>query len=606
MANNRRVLWIALLLMTAAVSSVGTAAASQTMEEPFIGVRHYQEVLISPRPLFINVVEIDLSAPGLSFKVTPRGPAPQPDVGGQLQETQLQTTRAFADQQGMQVAINTSFFSAELAGWANNLGLTASNGDKYSPWQPPWDVGFDDALNITSSNQAAIVTMPGSIPTGFETNPTVPLYNTVTGSHRLLNNGTNVAAPPSSDNLTQIHPRTAVGVTSNNKLIMMTVDGRQNGFSEGVNLVELANLMQSYGATNAINLDGGGSTTMAMNYYGDTTSTGASRVTQLVNSPGGPSNVSSERAVGANLGVYAQANPYYTPHTSILTPGGGIQIADGFDLTEGRFTGGPTASGSTFGISSTSSTIDRVLNENYHANGSQRLAIQSLSNSTPGWGVRHLSSSGTPASNVSIPSSGYVGFMMKALDTGLTPGDIKVSLLMDDGSAMEQGTSLDVIMDGGWHLYQWNLADASFWNSFSGGNGQIDASNVTIDSLWVTSNKNVDTILFWDVVSFNPNGDLSAMAPELLYGDLDGDGFVGQNDLNKVLARWGTNVSSGNWVLGDPSGDGFVGQDDLNQVLGNWGQGTPLVEAVPEPTTWLLMCLAGVGLLAMRRRVRIV
>ncbi|MDZ4818134.1 MAG: DUF4465 domain-containing protein [Planctomycetota bacterium] len=86
-----------------------------------------------------------------------------------------------------------------------------------------------------------------------------------------------------------------------------------------------------------------------------------------------------------------------------------------------------------------------------------------------------------------------------------------------------------------------------------------------------------------------------------LAGDLDGNGFVGQDDLNIILGHWGEDVTEGDWTFGDPSGDGFVGQDDLNAVLGGWGQGTAPVP-IPEPATFVLLGLAGAGLLAMRRR----
>ncbi|WP_109210253.1 MULTISPECIES: phosphodiester glycosidase family protein [Microbacterium] len=60
-------------------------------------------------------------------------------------------------------------------------------------------------------------------------------------------------------------PRTAVGVIDENHLVFVVVDGRQTGYSEGVTLTELADIMIDLGATTAYNLDGGGSSTMFFN-----------------------------------------------------------------------------------------------------------------------------------------------------------------------------------------------------------------------------------------------------------------------------------------------------------------------------------------------------
>lgn len=57
------------------------------------------------------------------------------------------------------------------------------------------------------------------------------------------------------------NPRTAIGYTEDNNLVLVAVDGRE-GSSVGLTLVELAKLMKTLGCTNAINLDGGGSTVM--------------------------------------------------------------------------------------------------------------------------------------------------------------------------------------------------------------------------------------------------------------------------------------------------------------------------------------------------------
>ena len=57
------------------------------------------------------------------------------------------------------------------------------------------------------------------------------------------------------------NPRTAIGYTRDNHLIMLTADGREDA-SIGLTLMELAGLMKEFGCVNAMNLDGGGSTVM--------------------------------------------------------------------------------------------------------------------------------------------------------------------------------------------------------------------------------------------------------------------------------------------------------------------------------------------------------
>ena len=60
------------------------------------------------------------------------------------------------------------------------------------------------------------------------------------------------------------HPRTAIGVKADGSVFFIAADGRQIGYSQGMTLYELADLMLDYGAVDAYNLDGGGSTTMVL------------------------------------------------------------------------------------------------------------------------------------------------------------------------------------------------------------------------------------------------------------------------------------------------------------------------------------------------------
>lgn len=59
-------------------------------------------------------------------------------------------------------------------------------------------------------------------------------------------------------------PRTLVGVRGDGRLLLVTVDGRRPGWSAGVTLLEAARLMRSLGARSALNLDGGGSSSMVV------------------------------------------------------------------------------------------------------------------------------------------------------------------------------------------------------------------------------------------------------------------------------------------------------------------------------------------------------
>ena len=80
------------------------------------------------------------------------------------------------------------------------------------------------------------------------------------GFQLITKEGNIIVSPDNS-----IHPRTAIGANKNGTLIwLVVVDGRQKGYSEGMNLFELASLMVDLGCWNATNMDGGGSSIMGM------------------------------------------------------------------------------------------------------------------------------------------------------------------------------------------------------------------------------------------------------------------------------------------------------------------------------------------------------
>lgn len=188
-----------------------------------------------------------------------------------------------------------------------------------------------------------------------------------------------------------------------------------------------------------------------------------------------------------------------------------IIILDGFETDEGHFALAPTFSGTTTGVSG--GTADRDLTQAFEGIASQRIFIDDnpavdVAATTPvqAWRLRHLSGSGTPANNVTISATGFVGFYLQT-----TTPNLQASLMIDDGTALERASYIPIVADGLWHVYQWDFDDAASWEAFAGTgpNGAIDAASVTLDSVFISSIKTAgdqDAIFFLDNVSFNNIG----------------------------------------------------------------------------------------------------
>ena len=154
---------------------------------------------------------------------------------------------------------------------------------KYSPYAPKYGMSLrvaDGKITKASANpldipeNGYVVSGPKKLLQPLLKNKdvklsikTVPEWNGVkhiiSGGPYLVKNG-EVFVDMTAQKLGAIggrNPRTAVGYTSDNNLILVTADGRE-GSSIGMSLMELARFMKSLGCIGAINLDGGGSTVM--------------------------------------------------------------------------------------------------------------------------------------------------------------------------------------------------------------------------------------------------------------------------------------------------------------------------------------------------------
>lgn len=109
-------------------------------------------------------------------------------------------------------------------------------------------------LMDTNTGSATI----GALPEG----PPPEDLQAVPGRHLVVESG----AVSDSPDITQSsrYPRTVVGINSNtNQLVLAVVDGKQFGYSRGLSLGAVGQLMVERGVDDAIEFDGGGSATMA-------------------------------------------------------------------------------------------------------------------------------------------------------------------------------------------------------------------------------------------------------------------------------------------------------------------------------------------------------
>ncbi len=114
----------------------------------------------------------------------------------------------------------------------------------------------------------------------------------------------------SSDFVNTRHPRTAAGFNQDSTIAyFVVVDGRQATLSVGMSLDELADLMLSMGAYNAVNLDGGGSSTMVIH-------------NQVVNSP---SDLGGERSVANSLFAVQQVEITAPGVPTLIIPENGAE-----------------------------------------------------------------------------------------------------------------------------------------------------------------------------------------------------------------------------------------------------------------------------------------
>lgn len=171
-------------------------------------------------------------------------------------ETLSESTSHFLEQYGLQVAVNGGFYGSSSGPGDTALGtpddvygLLISRGAVVSPNQTTCP-----AVMLFTTNKQAFY-----IPNNSPATNTAGIYTAVAGNYALLINGVNQRAATPND----LDPRTALGLSADRRyLFLQAIDGRQTGWSDGADFHDAGEWLKRFGAADAINLDGGGSTTM--------------------------------------------------------------------------------------------------------------------------------------------------------------------------------------------------------------------------------------------------------------------------------------------------------------------------------------------------------
>ena len=251
----------------------------------------------------IRALRIDLENSNIRLFTTPAISNPQ--AGSR--ETAGSTTSEFLLDHGLQAAINANYFSpccTQPSGSPFDVfGLAISEGNLVSAQE---DAAYAASMVFTSAN------VPTMIPTNWPAIDTSGIHTAVTGKYPLVVQGNNVGSAGA------VHPRTAIGYSQDKRyLILVTIDGRQPGYSDGAADVNTAEWMIRFGAYEAVNLDGGGSATMVV-------SNGLGGA-QVLNRPIHNNVPGTERVVANHFGVFAK--PICHTLTTTVAPAGGGSVS---------------------------------------------------------------------------------------------------------------------------------------------------------------------------------------------------------------------------------------------------------------------------------------
>jgi exopolysaccharide biosynthesis protein len=244
------------LFILALLDFIFTASGEiSTTSEPFPGIAIHSETRTNP-PTRLFVAEIDLTNPKLRLRVAPGGP--DPDGDGKWETTLMLPTK-IAAREKFDLVVNGDFFIARGV----NDGEGTNSVFRAKQWALTEGPAMTDGKTwstCTNVRPCLVVSTNQKVAIEMLTRPAIADWEVIGGNTLLVKDG--VAVPHASK---VRHPRTVVGFDAQKtNLVIMVVDGRKPGVAIGMNYDELTAEMIRLGCRDAVNLDGGGSSVMAV------------------------------------------------------------------------------------------------------------------------------------------------------------------------------------------------------------------------------------------------------------------------------------------------------------------------------------------------------
>ena len=255
--------------------------------QPYKQITFREEVRQNP-PLHLHVLSIDLSDPAVHLVVAAGGQSANPDW-----PTTLQTPSAVAAREQLACAVNGDFFMTRTPHRLFGRKLPCLVGDESRVCG--WAMSDGHLWSDRAAEPSLVMHKDGTLSIDDFRVPPRDAWQIISGSMRIVSFGKNTGQHDAPA------PRTAAGIDATRKtLILLSVDGRRPEYSVGLSTADLADEMLRLGCRDALNLDGGGSTTMVLR----DPATGRERV---VNYPSDGHDLliplSIERPVASTLGV---------------------------------------------------------------------------------------------------------------------------------------------------------------------------------------------------------------------------------------------------------------------------------------------------------------